>query len=37
VLDALVVGVVGLAWCLFDRPWRQCWHDKAARTFVGRD
>ncbi|MFI8940490.1 RDD family protein, partial [Streptomyces syringium] len=17
-----------------DRPWRQCWHDKAARTFV---
>jgi uncharacterized RDD family membrane protein YckC len=37
VLDALVVGAVGLAWCLFDRPWRQCWHDKAARTFVGRD
>ncbi|MEU3465451.1 RDD family protein [Streptomyces sp. NPDC006733] len=36
VLDVLVVGVVGLAWCLFDRPWRQCWHDKAARTFVAR-
>jgi uncharacterized RDD family membrane protein YckC len=34
VLDALVIGFVGLAWCLFDRPWRQCWHDKAARTFV---
>lgn len=34
VLNALVVGVAGLAWCLFDRPWRQCWHDKAARTFV---
>jgi uncharacterized RDD family membrane protein YckC len=34
VLDALVVGVAGLVWCLFDRPWRQCWHDKAARTFV---
>ncbi|GAA3982781.1 RDD family protein [Streptomyces marokkonensis] len=30
----LVVGVVGVAWCLFDRPWRQCWHDKASRTFV---
>jgi hypothetical protein len=25
---------VGVAWCLFDRPWRQCWHDKAAHTFV---
>jgi uncharacterized RDD family membrane protein YckC len=37
VLDALVVGVAGLAWCLFDRPWRQCWHDKAARTFVAAD
>lgn len=36
VLDVLVVGVVGLAWCVFDRPWRQCWHDKAARTFVAR-
>ncbi|MGW0289548.1 RDD family protein [Streptomyces tuirus] len=30
----LVVGLVGVAWCLFDRPWRQCWHDKAAHTFV---
>ncbi|WP_030680792.1 RDD family protein [Streptomyces sp. NRRL B-1347] len=30
----LGVGVVGLLWCLFDRPWRQCWHDKAAKTFV---
>ncbi|MEV6172835.1 RDD family protein [Streptomyces sp. NPDC051954] len=30
----LVVGVVGAAWCLIDRPWRQCWHDKAAHTFV---
>lgn len=34
VLSLLVVGVVGVLWCLFDRPWRQCWHDKAARTFV---
>jgi uncharacterized RDD family membrane protein YckC len=34
VSGVLVVGVVGLAWCLFDRPWKQCWHDKAARTFV---
>ncbi|MEV5881930.1 RDD family protein [Streptomyces sp. NPDC052020] len=30
----LAVGVIGVLWCLFDRPWRQCWHDKAARTFV---
>jgi uncharacterized RDD family membrane protein YckC len=34
VLDLVAVGVVGAAWCLFDRPWKQCWHDKAARTFV---
>ncbi|GHH24467.1 RDD family protein [Streptomyces lanatus] len=30
----LVIGVIGVLWCLFDRPWRQCWHDKAAGTFV---
>jgi uncharacterized RDD family membrane protein YckC len=30
----LFVGVVGVLWCLWDKPWRQCWHDKAARTFV---
>ncbi|MFE9925696.1 RDD family protein [Streptomyces sp. NPDC005774] len=30
----LVVGVVGVLWCLFDKPWRQCWHDKVAHTFV---
>ena len=30
----LAVGVVGIVWCLFDRPWHQCWHDKAAGTFV---
>ncbi|WP_427922175.1 RDD family protein [Streptomyces sp. cg40] len=30
----LGVGIVGVAWCLFDRPWHQCWHDKAAHTFV---
>ncbi|MGP2439744.1 RDD family protein, partial [Streptomyces sp. JW3] len=30
----LVIGIVGVLWCLFDRPWRQCWHDKAAGTFV---
>ncbi|MGW2477636.1 RDD family protein [Streptomyces sp. NPDC001665] len=30
----LVVGIAGVLWCLVDRPWRQCWHDKAARTFV---
>ncbi|MFH8979470.1 RDD family protein [Streptomyces varsoviensis] len=36
VLGLLVVGVVNVLWCLFDRPWRQCWHDKAAHTFVAR-
>lgn len=30
----LAVGIVGVLWGLFDRPWRQCWHDKAAHTFV---
>ncbi|TXS40648.1 RDD family protein [Streptomyces sp. uw30] len=30
----LVIGVVGVLWCVFDRPWRQCWHDKVAHTFV---
>ncbi|MFE0421688.1 RDD family protein, partial [Streptomyces sp. NPDC058953] len=34
VLGLIVLGVVNVVWCLFDRPWRQCWHDKAARTFV---
>ncbi|MBB4892171.1 putative RDD family membrane protein YckC [Streptomyces olivoverticillatus] len=34
VLGVLAVGVFNAMWCLFDRPWRQCWHDKAARTFV---
>ncbi|MGV9250791.1 RDD family protein, partial [Streptomyces sp. NPDC003697] len=30
----LGIGAVGVVWCLFDRPWHQCWHDKAAHTFV---
>ncbi|GHD89330.1 RDD family protein [Streptomyces naganishii] len=30
----LGVGLLGVLWCLFDRPWHQCWHDKAAHTFV---
>ncbi|MET7901328.1 RDD family protein [Streptomyces sp. NPDC005355] len=34
VLGLLAIGVVNVLWCLFDRPWRQCWHDKAACTFV---
>ncbi|WP_406096523.1 RDD family protein [Streptomyces sp. NBC_01013] len=34
VLGLLVIGVINVLWCLIDRPWRQCWHDKAARTFV---
>ncbi|MDI9886224.1 RDD family protein [Streptomyces sp. HNM0645] len=33
-LGVLVVGVLNVLWCVFDRPWRQCWHDKAAHTFV---
>lgn len=37
VLGVLAVGVLNAAWCLFDRPWRQCWHDKVARTFVAAD
>ncbi|MEU9860393.1 RDD family protein [Streptomyces sp. NPDC047971] len=36
VLGLLVLGVLNVLWCLFDRPWRQCWHDKAAHTFVAR-
>ncbi|WP_234104883.1 RDD family protein, partial [Streptomyces venezuelae] len=36
VLGLLAIGVLNVLWCLFDRPWRQCWHDKAARTFVAR-
>ncbi|OII66007.1 RDD family protein, partial [Streptomyces sp. CC77] len=32
----LAVGVLNVLWCLVDRPWRQCWHDKAARTFVAK-
>ncbi|HEY9437790.1 MAG TPA: RDD family protein, partial [Streptomyces sp.] len=34
VLGILVIGVLDVLWCVFDRPWRQCWHDKAAHTFV---
>ncbi|MEU9337404.1 RDD family protein [Streptomyces sp. NPDC048290] len=30
----LCFGLIGVLWCLFDKPWRQCWHDKAAGTFV---
>ncbi|WP_425833200.1 RDD family protein [Streptomyces fractus] len=33
----LVVGVLGVLWGAFDRPWRQCLHDKVARTFVAAD
>ncbi|MCH0540503.1 RDD family protein [Streptomyces sp. MUM 203J] len=36
VLGLLAVGVLNVLWCLVDRPWRQCWHDKAAGTFVAR-
>ena len=37
VLDFVVVGVLNVIWCVFDRPWRQCWHDKVVRTFVAGD
>lgn len=29
-----VFSVVNYLWCLFDRPYRQCLHDKIAGTFV---
>ncbi|MFI5660701.1 RDD family protein [Streptomyces sp. NPDC051684] len=32
-----LVGVLGVLWGAFDRPWRQCLHDKAAGTFVAAD
>ena len=32
----LVVGVLDALWLLWDRPRRQCLHDKAAKTFVVR-
>ena len=34
VLLLLGVGVLDLLWCMVDRPWRQCWHDKIGHTFV---
>ncbi|UJB42233.1 RDD family protein [Streptomyces sp. A1-5] len=37
VLGVLVIGVVNALWCVFDKPWRQCWHDKLARTFIASD
>lgn len=36
VLSVLLIGLPGAAWRLRDRPWRQCWHDRAAGTFVAR-
>ncbi|MFD7981716.1 RDD family protein, partial [Streptomyces sp. NPDC059749] len=36
VLGLLGIGLLNVLWCVFDRPWRQCWHDKAAGTFVAR-
>ncbi|WP_282614654.1 RDD family protein [Streptomyces sp. XM4011] len=34
VLAVTAIGIVNVLWGLRDRPWRQCWHDKAAGTFV---
>ncbi|MER6218546.1 RDD family protein [Streptomyces sp. NPDC001674] len=31
-----LLGLPGSLWCLVDRPRRQAWHDKAARTYVTR-
>ncbi|MFB4197653.1 RDD family protein [Streptomyces carpaticus] len=36
VLAVAAIGVVNVLWAVWDRPWRQCWHDKAAGTFVAR-
>ncbi|MYW66094.1 DUF2510 domain-containing protein [Streptomyces sp. SID8379] len=33
----LVIGIFGVLWGAFDRPWRQCLHDKLARTFVAAE
>jgi uncharacterized RDD family membrane protein YckC len=33
----LVIGAIGLVQGALDAPWRQAWHDRAARTFVARD
>jgi uncharacterized RDD family membrane protein YckC len=30
----LGIGIIGVLWGAVDRPWRQCLHDKVARTFV---
>ncbi|MFD7260857.1 RDD family protein [Streptomyces sp. NPDC059874] len=30
------LGLPGSLWCLVDRPRRQAWHDKAAKTYVSR-
>ncbi|MFD3545941.1 RDD family protein, partial [Streptomyces sp. NPDC058655] len=31
-----LLGLPGSLWCLVDRPRRQAWHDKAAKTYVAR-
>ncbi|MGK5529429.1 RDD family protein [Streptomyces sp. URMC 129] len=33
-LSLVAVGLVSVLLAVRDRPWRQGWHDKAARTFV---
>ncbi|HEY5832392.1 RDD family protein [Streptomyces sp.] len=37
-LTAILIGplfwLLNSAWCLWDKPYRQCLHDKAARTVV---
>ncbi|WP_345025790.1 RDD family protein, partial [Streptomyces sedi] len=33
-LSVVLVGIVNMILAVRDRPWRQGWHDKAAKTFV---
>ncbi|MDP9794996.1 putative RDD family membrane protein YckC [Catenuloplanes nepalensis] len=35
-LSNCYVGVIDPLWCLWDKPYRQCLHDKPARTVVVR-
>lgn len=37
-MNVMIIGLlVGSFWPIADRPWRQGWHDKVARTFVALD
>ncbi|GAB7051327.1 RDD family protein [Catenuloplanes indicus] len=36
ILSNCYVGLIDPLWCLWDKPYRQCLHDKPARTLVVR-